>query len=114
MSKSALPAGLCILLLTACSEPLPQDKRHYAGTWQNDDSSTIFEISPSGQLHYIRLEMCSKKSITGKIQSFHHNIIQTGIWPFSSEFKVSAAPHLSSSGIWSMTVDGEYLINRQP
>ena len=98
MSKSALPAGLCILLLTACSEPLPQDKRHYAGTWQNDDSSTIFKISPSGQLHYIKLEIRGKKSITGKIQSFHHNIIQIGFWPFSSEFRVSAAPISAAAG----------------
>ena len=40
------------VLLSACAQPLPQDKRDYAGTWQNDDSSVRLTISADGGITF--------------------------------------------------------------
>ena len=94
---------------SACAQPLPQDKRDYAGTWQNDDSSVQLTISADGRLDYSRQQVNSSTAISGPIKAFEGNRIQVGFGPFSSDFNVSEAPHLNSSGMWSMTVDGLYL-----
>ena len=109
MLKTAFTAAAVTLLLSACAEPLPQDKRNYAGTWQNDDSSVQLTISADGRLSYSRQQFNSSTSISGPIKAFKGNQIQVGFGPFSSDFNVSEAPHLNSSGMWSMTVDGLYL-----
>ncbi|MGE8540036.1 MAG: hypothetical protein ACN6NX_01960 [Acinetobacter sp.] len=113
MLKAAVPASLCLMLLSACSNPVPQNMRKYAGTWRNDDSSVVIEISPEGRLKYRLVEINNKKSIQGNIQSLDNSIIHIGYGPFSSKFKVTAEPHLNNNGIWSMTVDGRYLNRAQ-
>ena len=109
MLKTAFTAAAVTLLLSACAEPLPQDKRNYAGTWQNDDSSVQLTISADGRLDYSRQQVNSSTAISGPIKAFEGNRIRVGFGPFSSDFTVSEAPHLNSSGMWSMTVDGLYL-----
>ena len=100
-------------LLSACAQPLPQDKRDYAGTWQNDDSSVQLTISADGRLSYSRQQFNSSTSISGPIKAFKGNQIQGGFVPYSSDSYVTDAPHLNSSGMWSMTVDGLYLNRTQ-
>jgi hypothetical protein len=113
MFKAAMPASLCLILLSACGNPMPQNMRQYSGTWRNDDSSVVFEISPEGKLKYSVVEINNKKSIQGHIQSLDNRIIHIGYGPFSSKFTVTTEPHLNSNGIWSMTVDGRYLNRAQ-
>ena len=98
------------ILLSACAKPLPADKLNYAGTWQNDDSSIQLVISKLGQMQYREYRDANNYTVlSGPIRSFNRQKILFGFGPFSKEFMISQAPHLNSNGIWSMTINGEYL-----
>ncbi|MCW8880087.1 MAG: hypothetical protein OQK04_17120 [Kangiellaceae bacterium] len=101
-------AGLVILLLlSACAEPLPQDKSQYAGLWQSDKVSLLIESD--GYVSYKRESGNTKVSINGPIKSFNGDDFSVGVAFLTTEFKVSKPPHLVD-GRWEMVVDGIRLI----
>ncbi len=108
-SKLTLALLLCALLtLVSCeSEPLPQDKRDYAGVWQ---SSTVYlYIGTDGRIEYLHQEDGRKTSINGPIKKFVGDDFEVGILAFTTTFVVSKKPHLED-GVWKMTVDERELI----
>jgi len=109
MNRAALVIlTLCALLLAACSEPLPQDKREYAGDWRGDRMRLV--ITPEGRCEYERQKAGgSSARISAPIQRFEGDNFVVGVGPFTTTFVVARAPHIAN-GRWKMVVDGVELM----
>jgi hypothetical protein len=95
---------LCsLLLLTACSEPLPQDKLDYAGHWQGQGMELTIEAD--GAVSYQRREGAKSTTINAPLKHFKGDDFIVGIGPFDTTFVVSQPPQMTAEG-WRMTVDG--------
>ena len=92
-----------LLLLSACSKPLPEDKRMYAGEWQSQEMYLL--ILPDGTVAYKRLKNGGSTSVNGPLKEFNGNDFVVGIGPLSTTFEVSEPPH-EVDGHWQMVVDG--------
>lgn len=96
--------ALCALLLAACSEPLPQDKRDYAGEWRGPQMRLL--ITPDGRCEYARRHQGGASTkISAPIQRFEGDNFVVGVGPFSTTFVVAKPPHVAD-GRWKMVVDG--------
>jgi hypothetical protein len=93
----------CALLLAACGEPLPQDKRDYAGEWRG--AQVYLHISPGGRCVYERRRDSGNVSIDAPIQRFEGDDFLVGLGPLTTRFVVSRPPRIVD-GKWKMTVDG--------
>ena len=98
------------LVLGGCSQPLPLEKRGYAGHWQGENMYLM--ITRDGNVVYERSGGNLEKSISGPLREFHGDDFEVGIPYLTTLFKVSKAPH-QDNGIWKMTVDGVELIRIQ-
>ena len=96
-------AALVALLLAACSQPLPQDKLAYAGSWRGPGMA--LDISTGGEVRYRRVKGNANTSIDAPIKAFHGDDFEVGIGPLTTRFAVSKPPTLED-GRWTMTVDG--------
>jgi hypothetical protein len=97
-------AVLCAVLLAACSEPLPLEKREYAGDWRGEQMRLL--ITPEGRCEYNRRFPGGHSSkISAPIQRFEGNNFVVGVGPFGTTFVVAKPPHLAG-GQWKMVVDG--------
>ncbi|GAA0370114.1 hypothetical protein GCM10009092_38020 [Bowmanella denitrificans] len=92
-----------LLLLSACSKPLPEDKQMYAGEWQSQEMYLL--ILPDGTVAYKRLKNGGSTSVNGPLKEFNGNDFVVGIGPLSTTFEVSEPPH-EVDGHWQMVVDG--------
>jgi hypothetical protein len=105
MNRAALAIlALCAVLLAACGEPLPQDKREYAGDWRGERMRLV--ITPEGRCEYERQKPGGTSArISAPIQRFDGNNFVVGVGPFTTTFVVAKAPHIAD-GKWKMVVDG--------
>jgi hypothetical protein len=105
MNRTAVTIlALCTLLLVACGQPLPQDKREYAGDWRADQMRLM--ITPEGRCEYERRKPGGASAqISAPIQRFEGDNFVVGLGPFNTTFVVSKAPHIAD-GKWKMVVDG--------
>lgn len=92
-----------ILLLTACSDPLPQDRLDYAGMWQSHEMALL--ILADGSVSYKRLKNGGTTSINGPLKEFDGDNFVVGIGPMATTFTVTEPPH-QVDGQWQMVVDG--------
>ncbi|PLK50275.1 hypothetical protein [Uliginosibacterium sp. TH139] len=106
--KRLLP--LILLLLSACSEPLPADKEIYAGDWEGP--GMLLSISSDGRLYYQRAQGSNSTSLDVPIQRFEGDNIVAGLGPASATFVVSQRPH-PEQGEWVMVVDGVRLVRQE-
>jgi hypothetical protein len=94
----------CVLLLAACSQPLPPTKLSYAGEWQA--SHVYLLITPDGRVEYKRQRDGGNVSIEAPIKAFEGDNFLVGVGPFTTTFVVSQPPRQGEDGKWKMTVDG--------
>ncbi|WP_444994519.1 hypothetical protein [Aliikangiella sp. IMCC44359] len=102
MKNYLVPIAL-ILLLSACAEPLPQERLNYVGNWQSPEMSLL--ILADGTVAYKRLKSGGSVSVNGPLKEFAGNDFNVGILFMSTTFNVSEPPH-EVNGVWQMTVDG--------
>ncbi len=96
---------ICVisLLLTACSQPLPEDKLSYVGEWQSKEMGLL--ILQDGTVAYKRLKGGRSTSVNGPLKEFVGDDFTVGIWFLTTTFNVSEPPH-EVDGAWQMVVDG--------
>lgn len=93
-----------LLLLTACSTPLPPERAAYVGNWRN--GSTSLTITAQGRVVYaVTRDNGFHKKIQAPLQHFDGDSFVVGVGPLSTTFVVSTPPHAEADG-WKMTVDG--------
>ncbi|RKG40108.1 hypothetical protein [Acinetobacter rongchengensis] len=109
MFKKIITIGLLSILLIACSEPLPVDKKDYVGTWQSTDGRIRLIINNDGRMEYKNKQPNSSTSVSAPITEFNGPSFSAGLGSLSTEFKVSQAPQQTADGTWTMTVDGHQL-----
>ena len=105
MRRTALALTLLFaVLLAACSDPLPPDKRAYAGDWRGAQMRLL--ITLDGRCEYERKFDGGRSSkISAPIQRFEGDNFVVGLGPMGTTFKVSRPPQLVG-GQWKMVVDG--------
>ena len=94
---------LILLLLSACSEPLPDSKLDYVGEWRSKEMGLL--ILQDGTVAYKRLKGGGSTSINGPLKEFVGNDFVVGLWFLTTTFEVSEPPH-RVDGVWQMVVDG--------
>ena len=91
-------------LLAGCSEPIPTERKDYAGDWRSRDMRLL--ITADGRCHYQRRrDGGASTSIRAPIQRFEGDNFVVGFGVFTTTFVVSQPPRLVG-GQWKMTVDG--------
>ena len=95
-----------IIILSACSKPLPENKLNYEGEWQSKEMSLL--IRRDGTVSYQRLKNGTTTSVQGPIKHFEGNNFVVGLGPITTTFEVNQIPK-NRDGKWTMTVDGVQL-----
>lgn len=99
--------ALLFVVLEGCSgQPLPADKKSYAGKWVN--SSISLQISLDGQVSYKKEEGNTKTTINGPIKEFEKDNFVVGVWILTTTFEVQRPPFKEGER-WAMIVDGNKL-----
>lgn len=99
-----------MVLLLACSKPVPADKSAYIGEWQSKEMYLL--ILADGTVYYERLKNGGKTSVNGPLQEFIGDDFSVGLSFLSTTFNVTEAPHLQD-GRWVMVVDGVKLVKSE-
>ncbi|GAB3051692.1 hypothetical protein GCM10027155_17400 [Acinetobacter apis] len=100
-------------MLLACTSKDSGLSQHetFIGTWNAPHSRII--IQSDGRLEYNyaaeSASSSSKSHIDAPIKHIDPTVIEAGVAFFTTEFKVTQAPHLVGDQ-WQMTVDGENYI----
>ncbi|WP_409422748.1 hypothetical protein ABHF91_07035 [Pseudaeromonas sp. ZJS20] len=92
-----------LLLLAACSKPLPKEKWDYVGEWRSSQMTLL--ILSDGIVAYKRLKKGGAVSINAPLRAFEGDDFEVGAWPFTTTFVVTEPPHVVD-GHWQMVVDG--------
>lgn len=92
--------------LTACSQPIPADKRAYVGDWRG--AGMQLSITAEGSVRYWRQHDNGTTTLEAPLQRFDGDHFDVGVGPISTRFVVAQPPALSE-GVWRMTVDGVVL-----
>ena len=106
----------CIVLLlslAACSKPLPDNKKHFAGLWQSNNMSLL--ITLDGRVDYQRVKSDNFNktvSVNAPIQEFTETGFIVGFMGLTTEFIVSQPP-TQKGGQWFMIVDDVKLIKSE-
>lgn len=104
MAWRFLGVGVLLVLLSACSKPLPADRADYAGDWRAPEMRLV--ISSGGRVDYRRAAGAgAATTVQAPIQKFEGNDFIAGLAFFNTRFVVSKPPALQN-GVWKMTVDG--------
>ncbi len=99
-----------LVVLAACSKPLPPAKAHYAGHWTGKRMQML--ITAEGSMSYSRAgDGNVVTSIDAPIQAFTGNDMVVGVGPLTTTFVVSAPPRQDGAA-WKMTVDGVELTRK--
>ncbi len=100
-------AVLLLVALEGCkSEPLPANKKNYAGKWEN--ATVTLQISLAGDVSYKKEEGNRKTTINAPIQEFDKDNFVVGVWIFTTTFEVQKPPFKEGER-WAMVVDGNKL-----
>lgn len=100
---------LLLLMLAACSQPLPHDKAHYAGHWQGEGMSLL--ITRDGRVSYKRYDGGMTKSIDAPLKAFQGDDFEVGVAFMTTLFDVQKPP-VKENSVWTMTVDGVVLTRK--
>ena len=105
MSKQARFVVLiaALLILSACGQPVPEDKAAYVGEWRAQTMSLL--LTQDGTVHYKRIRGGTTTSINAPLRRFEGDNFVVGIPFISTTFEVSKPPH-QEAGTWKMVVDG--------
>lgn len=98
-----------LVLLAACSRPLPAERADYAGIWEGP--GMMLAISAGGEVSYRRVDGGVTTQIDAPIKEFRGHDFVVGLGMFTTTFEVSVPPHVQD-GAWQMTVDGVALRRR--
>jgi hypothetical protein len=91
------------LILSACGQPVPEDKAAYVGDWRSQNMNLL--LSQDGRVKYKRVSGGMTKSIDGPLRRFEGDNLVVGIPFLSTTFEVSKPPYQAAGG-WKMVVDG--------
>jgi hypothetical protein len=91
------------LALSACGQPVPQERSAYVGEWRSQTMTLL--ITQDGSVRYKRVEGGTTKSIDGPLRRFDGDNFVVGIPLVSTTFEVSKPPY-QEAGRWKMVVDG--------
>jgi len=97
---------ITVMLLSACSKPIPADKSSYVGEWRSQDMFLM--ITQDGSLKYVRQKGGETTKINVPIKEFDGNNIVAGIGPATTTFVVDKPPY-QDGGKWMMVVDNDLL-----
>ncbi len=96
-------------VIVGCGDPLPLEKRDYAGTWRG--AGVHLEIDLTGSIRYERHQGSTKVEINAPISEFQGDDFVVGIGFMRTAFAVSQPPHWDGER-WTMVVDGRRLTRR--
>ena len=94
---------LFITLLSACSNPVPENKSAYIGEWQSKEMHLL--ILQDGTVSYKRLKNGGSTSVNGPLKEFIGDDFVVGFSFSTTTFDVTEPP-VKESDNWKMTVDG--------
>ncbi|MDX2219880.1 MAG: hypothetical protein SF172_12730 [Burkholderiales bacterium] len=92
-----------MVLLAACSEPVPMTRTAYVGDWAGPDMR--LSIRTDGHVDYERKKPNGSSSISAPISKWDGHDFLVGVGIFSTRFVVSQPP-IEREGVWTMVVDG--------
>ncbi len=96
-------AVAALLTLSACGQPVPNDKAAYVGQWKSQTMS--LQLTQDGSIRYKRVRGNTTTSINGPLRRFEGDNFVVGLPFISSTFEVSKPPY-QEAGTWKMVVDG--------
>jgi len=91
------------LILSACAQPVPQDKAAYVGEWRGQAMS--LQLTQDGTVHYRRVKGSTTTTINAPLRRFEGDSFVVGIPFVETTFEVSKPPY-QEAGTWKMVVDG--------
>jgi hypothetical protein len=107
--RKLLPVFFVLLLvLVACTTPLPEDKANYVGEWRAPGMYLL--ITQDGSVVYERLKGGATVSVNGPVKEFEGNNLIVGVGFVTTTFVVSTPLYLAEDSKWKMVVDGVELI----
>jgi hypothetical protein len=92
-----------LLILSACGQPVPDDKAAYVGEWRAQNMN--LQLTKDGTVHYKRVRGSATTTIDGPLRRFEGDNLVVGIPFISTTFEVSKPPY-QDAGTWKMVVDG--------
>ena len=92
-----------MLLLVACTNPLPPEKSAYVGQWKAPGMSLL--ILQDGSVSYNRIKSGVTTTINAPLKKFEGDNFVVGFGLWTTTFVVSKPPR-EEAGRWKMTVDG--------
>jgi hypothetical protein len=92
-----------VLILSACAQPVPEDKAAYVGEWRAQTMSLL--VTQDGTVVYKRIKGGVTTSIDAPLRRFEGDNFVVGIPLISTTFEVSKPPY-QEAGTWKMVVDG--------
>ena len=104
--RKQIPAAVLVaasLILSACGQPVPDDKAAYVGEWHGP--SMDLQLAKDGTVHYKRVKGSNTTTVDAPLRRFEGDNFVVGIPFLSSTFEVSKPPH-QEAGAWKMMVDG--------
>ncbi len=99
-------ALVAILVLAACAQPVPREKRDYVGEWRGDGMQLA--ILQEGRVVYRRQRNGGRTSIDAPIKAYEGDDFIVGVMNVETRFVVNVPPR-QVDGAWTMTVDGVVL-----
>ena len=103
---AAFALALSLVGVLGCGEPLPLERREYAGVWRAE--GVRLEIELAGVVHYKREQGTTKVEINAPIVEFQGDDFVVGLWLARTTFSVSEPPNFQGE-TWTMVVDGRRL-----
>jgi hypothetical protein len=112
MSKHMRSAifAVALLTLTACGQPVPNDKVAYVGEWESPTMSLV--IPQSGNVRYKHVKGSTTTSVDAPLRKFEGDNLVVGLPFVSTTFEVSKPP-FEEAGSWKMVVDGILLTRKK-
>ena len=92
-----------LLILSACGQPVPEEKAAYVGEWRAQTMSLL--LTQDGTVVYKRIKSGVTTSINGPLRRFEGDNFVVGVPFISTTFEVSKPPY-QEAGTWKIVVDG--------
>jgi hypothetical protein len=102
-TKTPLVVFILALFLSACGQPVPEDKAAYVGEWRAQ--TMRLTLTQDGTVQYKRVKGGVTTSINAPLQRFEGDNFVVGVPFISTTFEVSKPPY-QEAGTWKMVVDG--------